>query len=47
MPIRVELFSEPVTQFLEGKATRGWLWYELISQVVINPKGVSKGQKSS
>ena len=45
MPIRVELFSEPVTQFLEGKATRGWFWYELISQVVINPKGVSKGVK--
>lgn len=45
MPVRVELFSEPVTQFLEGKAVRGWFWYELISQVVINPKGVSKGVK--
>jgi len=45
MPIRVELFSEPVTDFHEGKARRGWFWYELLSQVVINPTGCAKGIK--
>ena len=27
-PIWVELFSEPVNQFMQGKPVRGWFWYE-------------------
>jgi hypothetical protein len=45
MPIRVELFSEPVNEFMNGKPRQGWFWYELISQVLVNPAGVSVGQK--
>jgi hypothetical protein len=44
MPIRVELFSEPVNEFMEGRPRQGWFWYELISQVLINPAGVALGQ---
>ena len=45
MPIRVELFSEPVNEFMEGRPRQGWFWYELISQVLVNPAGVAQGTK--
>jgi hypothetical protein len=45
MPVRVELFSEPVNEFVLGKPRQGWFWYELISQVLVNPAGVSIGTK--
>lgn len=47
MPVRVELFSEPVNEFMMGLPRQGWFWYELISQVLANPAGVSYGQKTS
>jgi len=47
MPVRVELFSEPVNEFMEGRPRQGWFWYELISQVLANPAGVALGQKTS
>jgi hypothetical protein len=46
MPVRVELFSEPVNEFMEGRPRQGWFWYELISQVLSNPAGVALGLKS-
>lgn len=46
MPIRVELFSEPVNEFMEGRPRQGWFWYELISQVLVNPAGVAIGTKT-
>lgn len=46
MPVRVELFSEPVNEFMTGLPRQGWFWYELISQVLANPAGVSYGQKT-
>ena len=45
MPIRVELFSEPVNQFMEGKARQGWFFYELLSMILINPAGVALGSR--
>ncbi len=45
MPIRVELFSEPVNEFMEGRPRQGWFWYELIAQVLVNPAGVAQGTK--
>lgn len=45
MPIRVELFSEPYNQFVLGLPRQGWYWYELLSMVLINPKGVALGQR--
>lgn len=47
MPVRVELFSEPVNEFMSGLPRQGWFWYELISQVLANPAGVSYGQKTT
>jgi len=46
MPVRVELFSEAVNEFMEGRPRQGWFWYELISQVLVNPAGVAIGQKT-
>ncbi len=45
MPIRVELFSEPVNQFMIGNPRQGWFYYELLSMVLINPAGVALGQR--
>jgi len=45
MPIRVELFSEAVNEFVLGKPRQGWFWYELISMVLINAAGVALGDK--
>jgi len=44
-PIRVELFAEPANKFVFGEPRYAWLFYELISQVVINPRGIAKGSK--
>jgi hypothetical protein len=44
-PIRVELFAEPANKFVFGEPRYAWLFYELISQAVINPRGVAKGSK--
>jgi hypothetical protein len=46
MPIRVELFSEPVNEFMEGRPRQGWFWYELVSQVLVNAAGVAIGSKT-
>jgi len=46
MPIRVELISEPTNEYYEGRPRRGWYWWELISQVLVNTDGVSIGQKT-
>jgi hypothetical protein len=45
MPIRQDLMSEPFSQSVEGKPARGWMYYELISQVIVNPKAVAVGRK--
>lgn len=45
MPIRVELFSEPVNEYMNGRPRQGWFWYELISQVLVNPAGVAIGTR--
>jgi hypothetical protein len=46
MPIRVELFSEPINQFMMGFPDQGWFWYELLGMVLINPAGVALGSKT-
>lgn len=45
MPIRVELFSEPVNEFMEGRPRKGWFFYELLSMALINPAGVALGSR--
>ncbi len=45
MPIRVPLQTEPINRFLLGEAVKGWFFYEMISQVVLNPRGVAKAVK--
>jgi len=45
MPIRQDLMSEPFSQSVNGKPARGWMYYELISQVIVNPKAVARGEK--
>jgi len=45
MPIRVELFSEPVNEFMIGNPRQGWFFYELLSMILINPAGVALGQR--
>lgn len=44
-PIRVELMSEPANKFVFGEPRYAWLFYELISQAVINPRGVAMASK--
>lgn len=44
MPIRVELFSEPVNEFMEGRPRQGWFFYELLGMTLINPAGVAIGR---
>ncbi len=46
MPIRVELISEPTSEAVEGRPRKGWYWWEMISQVLINTWGVAAGQKT-
>jgi hypothetical protein len=45
MPVRVELFSEPTNQAVDGKPRKGWYFYELISQYLGNAAGVSLGSR--
>jgi hypothetical protein len=45
MPVRVELFNEPIVGFHEGKPVRGWFFYELVGQIIINSKAVARGVK--
>jgi hypothetical protein len=45
MPIRVPLQTEPINRFLLGEPIKGWFFYEMISQVVLNPRGVAKAVK--
>lgn len=45
MPVRVELFSEPTNEFMEGRPRQGWFFYELIGMTLINPAGVSTGTR--
>jgi hypothetical protein len=45
MPIRIELMSEPVNEFMRGIPRKGWFFYELISMALINPAGVALGSK--
>jgi len=45
-PIRVELLAEPANKFVLGEPRYAWLFYELISQAIINPRGVATGSKS-
>lgn len=45
MPIRVPLQSEPTNKFLLGEPVKGWYLYEMISQVVLVPRGVAKAVK--
>jgi len=37
--------AEPANKFVFGEPRYAWLFYELISQVVINPRGVALGTK--
>lgn len=46
MPVRVELFSEPTNEFMEGRPRQGWFWYELLGMALINPAGVALGQRT-
>lgn len=43
--IRVELFSEPYNQFAMQRLTKGWVFAEMAGFVVVNPRGVAKGEK--
>lgn len=47
MPIRVELTVLPADMFVFNQPAYGWLFLEQISQVVINPRSVAVGIKSS
>jgi len=46
MAQRAELNSEPVNQFHQGKARRGWFWWKMMALALINPAGVALGQKT-
>jgi len=45
MPIRVELFSKPTDEFMEGRPREGWFFYELISMYLGNAAGVAYGSR--
>jgi len=47
MPIRVNLTVLPADQFVFGAPQYGWLFIEQISQVVVNPRAVAVGVKST
>jgi hypothetical protein len=44
-PIRVELFSEPAHKFVLREPRYAWMFYELIAQTIINPRGVALATK--
>jgi hypothetical protein len=45
LAVRVELMSEPVTEFHEGRPRRGWYWWEMMALALIVPAGVALGHK--
>lgn len=45
LAVRVELMSEPVTEFHEGRPRRGWYWWEMMALALINPAGVALWHK--
>jgi hypothetical protein len=45
MPIRVPLQAEPTNKFMLGEAKKGWFLFEVISQIVLNPRGAAKAVK--
>ena len=47
MPIRVELTVLPADMFVFNQPAYGWLFVEQISQVVVNPRAIAVGVKSS
>ena len=46
MPIRQELTIMEANQFVHGKPQYGWLFAEIIGQMVFNPRAVAKGIKA-
>jgi hypothetical protein len=44
-PVRTELFSEPAPKFVLREPRYAWMFYELISQAIINPRGVAVATK--
>ena len=46
MPIRINLSIFNADQFVFGKPEYGWLFAEVISQVVVNPRAVAVAKKS-
>jgi len=47
MGIRQELQAYPADRFILGEAARGFLFYELIAQALVNPRAVAVGMKPS
>ena len=47
MGIRVELEAHPADKFTLGQPRYGWLFVEVISQTVVNPRSVAMGVKST
>jgi hypothetical protein len=45
MPIRVPLQSEPTNRFLLGEPIKGFFFLEMISEIILNPRGVAKAVK--
>lgn len=45
LAVRVELMSEPVTEFHEGRPRRGWYWWEMMALALIVPSGVALWHK--
>lgn len=44
-PIRTELHAEPANKFVFGEPRYAWMFYELIGQAIINPRGVALGSR--
>lgn len=40
-PVRIELEVNPADQFILGELNYGWLFSEMLGQVIVNPKAVS------
>jgi len=47
MGIRQELQSYPADRYVMGEAAKGFLFYELITQALVNPRAVAVGMKAS
>jgi hypothetical protein len=46
MPVRIELEVNPADQFILGELNYGWLFSEMIGQIIVNPKAVSMAVKA-